>query len=88
MPLAFVALASSAVKIIKESCELYKEGRQIVTDIAHEVDGVVKDVKTVQESQRSSWVLERRIWQERGRAATSCSTRQEGQEKERASSRV
>jgi len=48
MPLAFVALASSAVKIIKESCELYKEGRQIVTDIAHEVDGVVKDVKTVQ----------------------------------------
>jgi len=48
MPLAFVALASSAVKIIKESCELYKEGRQIVTDITHEVDGVVKDVKTVQ----------------------------------------
>lgn len=48
MPLAFVALASSAVKIIKESCELYKEGRQIVTDIAKEVDGVVKDVKTVQ----------------------------------------
>jgi len=48
MPLAFVALASSAVKIIKESCELYKEGRQIVTDIAHEVDGVVKDVKAVQ----------------------------------------
>jgi hypothetical protein len=27
---------------------MYKEGRQIVTDIAHEVDGVVKDVKTVQ----------------------------------------
>ena len=48
MPLAFVALASSAVKIIKESCELYKEGRQIVTEIAHEVDGVVKDVKAVQ----------------------------------------
>ena len=27
---------------------MYKEGRQIVTDIAHEVDGVVKDVKTAQ----------------------------------------
>ena len=27
---------------------MYKEGRQIITDIAHEVDGVVKDVKTVQ----------------------------------------
>jgi hypothetical protein len=27
---------------------MYKEGRQIVTDIAKEVDGVVKDVKTVQ----------------------------------------
>jgi hypothetical protein len=27
---------------------MYKEGRQIVTDIAHEVDGVVKDVKAVQ----------------------------------------
>jgi len=27
---------------------MYKEGRQIVADIAHEVDGVVKDVKDVQ----------------------------------------
>ena len=27
---------------------MYKEGRQIVVDIAHEVDGVVKDVKAVQ----------------------------------------
>jgi len=27
---------------------MYKEGRQIVTDIAKEVDGVVKDVKSVQ----------------------------------------
>jgi len=27
---------------------MYKEGRQIVVDIAHEVDGVVKDVKNVQ----------------------------------------
>jgi len=27
---------------------MYKEGRQIVADIAHEVDGVVKDVKAVQ----------------------------------------
>ena len=27
---------------------MYKEGRQIVTDIAKEVDGVVKDVKNVQ----------------------------------------
>ena len=27
---------------------MYKEGRQIVTDIAKEVDGVIKDVKTVQ----------------------------------------
>jgi len=32
----------------KDACEMYKEGRQIVTDIAHEVDGVVKDVKSVQ----------------------------------------
>jgi len=32
----------------KDACEMYKEGRQIVTDIAHEVDGVVKDVKAVQ----------------------------------------
>jgi hypothetical protein len=32
----------------KDACEMYKEGRQIVTDIAHEVDKVVKDVKTVQ----------------------------------------
>jgi len=27
---------------------MYKEGRQIITDISHEIDGVVKDVKTVQ----------------------------------------
>ena len=27
---------------------MYKEGRQIVNDIAHEIDGVVKDVKDVQ----------------------------------------
>jgi len=27
---------------------MYKEGRQIVADISHEIDGVVKDVKTVQ----------------------------------------
>jgi len=27
---------------------MYKEGRQIVTDITHEIDGVVKDVKDVQ----------------------------------------
>ena len=27
---------------------MYKEGRQIVADISHEVDGVVKDVKAVQ----------------------------------------
>jgi len=32
----------------KDACEMYKEGRQIVTEIAHEVDGVVKDVKSVQ----------------------------------------
>jgi hypothetical protein len=32
----------------KDACEMYKEGRQIVTDIAKEVDGVVKDVKNVQ----------------------------------------
>ena len=32
----------------KDACEMYKEGRQIVADIAHEVDGVVKDVKDVQ----------------------------------------
>jgi len=47
-PFTLVALASGAFKMCKDACEMYKEGRQIVTDIAHEVDGIVKDVKTVQ----------------------------------------
>ena len=47
-PFTLVALASGAFKLCKDACEMYKEGRQIVTDIAHEVDGVVKDVKDVQ----------------------------------------
>jgi len=47
-PFTLVALASGAFKLCKDACEMYKEGRQIVTDIAHEVDGVVKDVKAVQ----------------------------------------
>ena len=41
-------MASGAFKVCREACEMYKEGRQIVTDIAKEVDGVVKDVKNVQ----------------------------------------
>jgi len=32
----------------KDACEMYKEGRQIVTDAVKEIDGVVKDVKAVQ----------------------------------------
>lgn len=32
----------------KEACEMYKEGRQIVTDAVKEIDGVIKDVKNVQ----------------------------------------
>jgi len=47
-PFTLVALASGAFKMCKDACEMYKEGRQIVVDIAHEVDGVVKDVKNVQ----------------------------------------
>ena len=47
-PFTLVYLATSAFSACKEACELYKEGRQFVTEIAHEIDGVVKDVKDVQ----------------------------------------
>ena len=47
-PFTLVALASGAFKLIKDSCEMYKEGRQLVVDAAKEIDGIVKDVKSVQ----------------------------------------
>ena len=40
-------MASSAFKLVKESCEMYKEGRQFVVDAKKEIDGVVKDVKGI-----------------------------------------
>lgn len=45
-----VALASGALKFIKDSCEMYKEGRQLVTETINEVQGVAKDVKNVKKS--------------------------------------
>jgi hypothetical protein len=48
-PFTLVALASGAFKLIKDSCEMYKEGRQIVQDIKKEVDAVVKDVKSIEQ---------------------------------------
>jgi hypothetical protein len=47
-PFTLVALASSAFKLVKESCEMYKEGRQFVVDTKKEIDGVIKDVKSAQ----------------------------------------
>lgn len=43
-----MALASGAFKLIKDSSEMYKEGRQLVVDAAKEIDGVVKDFKAVE----------------------------------------
>jgi hypothetical protein len=48
-------LASSAFKLVKESCEMYKEGRQFVVDAKKELDGVVKDVKGIQKDAKGVW---------------------------------
>ena len=54
-PFTLVALASSAFKLVKESCEMYKEGRQYVLDAKAEVEGVVKDLKGVQADAKGVW---------------------------------
>jgi hypothetical protein len=54
-PFTLVALASSAFKLVKESCEMYKEGRQFVVDAKKEIDGVVKDVKGIQKDAKGVW---------------------------------
>ena len=41
-------MATSAFKLVKESCEMYKEGRQFVVDAKKEIDGVVGDIKGIQ----------------------------------------
>ena len=51
-PFTLVALESGALKIIKESCEMYKEGRSLVKEVVSEVEGVVKDAKEVQKEVR------------------------------------
>ena len=54
-PFTLVALASSAFKLVKESCEMYKEGRQYVLDAKAEVEAVVGDLKGVQEDAKGVW---------------------------------
>jgi hypothetical protein len=54
-PFTLVALASSAFKLVKQSCEMYKEGRQYVLDAKAEIDGVIKDVKQVQNDAKGVW---------------------------------
>jgi hypothetical protein len=56
-PFTLVALASSAFKLVKESCEMYKEGRQFVVDAKKEFDGVVKDVKGIQKDAKGVWAF-------------------------------
>ena len=41
-------MATSAFKLVKESCEMYKEGRQFVVDAKKEIDGIVGDIKGIQ----------------------------------------
>jgi uncharacterized membrane protein len=48
-------LASSAFKLVKESCEMYKEGRQFVVDAKKEIDDVVGDLKGIQEDAKGVW---------------------------------
>ena len=48
-------MATSAFKLVKESCEMYKEGRQFVVDAKKEIDGVVKDVKGIQADAKGIW---------------------------------
>jgi hypothetical protein len=50
-----VALATSAFKLVKESCEMYKEGRQFVVDAKKEIDGVISDVKQTQDDVKGIW---------------------------------
>jgi hypothetical protein len=52
-----VALASSAFKRVKESCEMYKEGRQFVVDAKKEIDGVVKDIKGIEKDAKGVWAF-------------------------------
>jgi len=54
-PFTLVALASSAFKLVKESCEMYKEGRQYIVDAKNELDGVVGDFKGIQEDAKGVW---------------------------------
>jgi len=56
-PFTLVALASSAFKLVKESCEMYKEGRQYVLDAKAEVEAVVGDLKGVQEDAKGVWAF-------------------------------
>jgi hypothetical protein len=56
-PFTLVALASSAFKLVKESCEMYKEGRQFVVDAKKEFDGVVGDLKGIQEDAKGVWAF-------------------------------
>ena len=56
-PFTLVALASSAFKLVKESCEMYKEGRQYVLDAKAEVEGVIKDVKQAQNDAKGLWAF-------------------------------
>jgi len=48
-------LASSAFKLVKESCEMYKEGRQFVVDAKKEIDGVVKNIKGIENDAKGIW---------------------------------
>jgi len=50
-------LASGAFKLVKQSCEMYKEGRQFVVDAKKEIDGVIKDVKSVQSDAKGVWAF-------------------------------
>ena len=56
-PFTLVALASSAFKLVKESCEMYKEGRQYVLDAKAEVEAVVGDLKDVQKDAKGVWAF-------------------------------
>ena len=48
-------MATSAFKLVKESCEMYKEGRQYVLDAKVEIEGVVGDLKGIQTDAKGIW---------------------------------
>jgi len=48
-------LATSAFKLVKESCEMYKEGRQFVVDTKKEIDGVIGDAKKIHADAKGIW---------------------------------